>query len=152
MLFKQLEKAYSSNKGGDYDPNLDVNTTKPQQEIVLKSISNWAKKQGYVYKRSLQSALFHMNWKDKVSGEPTFSIDGWHGSGKGNRNYGPTFMIHNVYGKSYKEHFRLSDTLNLDMDNRGTYFKSKAMKEEYLRNLERVNKAITSDNIESLWK
>lgn len=156
--FKSIEKAFDRNgSGGGRDPNLLINSTKAESERVLVSIRKWAKSKGYGYHRYLQSAMFHISFytgKDHFDYKAKqISIDGWHGGGKGNRNYGNTFVIFTIYGKSHTQHFDLFKSSEaVSDDGYESYFKSQADKTMYLHNLRKMEQAILSGKIDTLWK
>jgi len=132
-----LEKAF--NKADD---SLLINSTKPQSEAALKQINTLLKSADYKYKRSLQSAMFSMVWSKDNDYKTQVDISGWHGGGKGNRNYGEAFVIFDLHlpanGKQAKYELKLFDVLD-DVNNKigggTTHFKDSATKARYLNKL-----------------
>jgi len=61
---------------------------------ALRQIHGTLKSRGYSYKRSLQSAQYIMQF---AKGAVKFEINGWHGTGQGNRWYGDMRTIHSLF-------------------------------------------------------
>lgn len=51
---------------------------------------------GFEYKRTIQSAMYERRYQCPRTLR-VVSIDGWHGTGKGSRNYGDGFTIHSAW-------------------------------------------------------
>jgi hypothetical protein len=60
----------------------------------LKDIARMLKTKGYVGTTTRQSAMYETQF---VLGERRITVGGWHGTGKGNRNYGDMKTISHVY-------------------------------------------------------
>jgi hypothetical protein len=60
----------------------------------LKDIAVMMKRKGYVGTTVLQSAMYETAY---VKGDHRITVAGWHGTGKGNRNYGNTKTIFSLY-------------------------------------------------------
>lgn len=139
-----LEKSFNQ-----ADDNLLINSTKPQSEVALKQINSLLKSAGYKYKRSLQSAMFSMEWSKGNDYKTFVDISGWHGGGKGNRNYGETFVIFYLHlpanDKQAKFSLKLFDVLD-DVNNKigggNTHFKDSVTKAKYLNRLSDAIKAV----------
>lgn len=66
-------------------------------EAGRKEILALMKSRGYTQTTSRQSALYQTDFKR--DGEERFAIDGWHGTGSGNRNYGTGKTIFSLYDR-----------------------------------------------------
>lgn len=152
-----LEKAFSSS--GDEDLRIKSTETKAKQ--VLELIRKKFVGDGLFYFRSVQSAMYDIGFyekpiktvKDSYGNKRLYAIDGWHGAGKGNRNYGEGFTVFTFYDTrasgAYPE-FKLLDVTKDIADNNAD-FKSGVIKAKYLNNLDKLQKAILQNKIDSLF-
>lgn len=62
----------------------------------LKMIGLLMKSKGYTAKTSRQSALYQTDFT-KPGGDKVYAIDGWHGTGSGNRNFGNMKTVFALY-------------------------------------------------------
>lgn len=63
-------------------------------EAAINKLHKLLKGKGFSYKRSIQSAMFMRVYK---LGDIEVCVNGWHGTGQGNRNYGDGMTVHDVY-------------------------------------------------------
>lgn len=137
---KTAETALSPHTGGDGpDPSLDTETVRGDTDSVVNAFRMYAKLKGYKTDRSLQSAMFHMSmFIDDGSGRKSYymnrvmSLDGWHGSGKGNRFYGAGYLILTLWGgNGAGQEFRVLETDTIHHVGRKAYFVSAEAKAKY---------------------
>lgn len=154
--FKILEKAFSPlrNNGGGED-DLRIVTTEKQARQTLDNLTKYLKSKGMNYHRYIHSAMFIIEFwekpvktnRDRINNKIYYSVDGWHGTGKGNRNYGSNFCIFSLYKENRTPFDLLKST-----DTEGDSFISPEVKASYIKNLDKINTAIRKDNIDSLFK
>jgi hypothetical protein len=67
----------------------------------LKDIAVMMKRKGYVGTTVRQSAMYETQY---VKGDRRITVAGWHGTGKGNRNYGDTKTIFSLFDNQKEGH------------------------------------------------
>lgn len=85
----------------------------------LKMIGMLMKSKGYSAKTSRQSALYQTDFT-KPGSDKVYSIDGWHGTGSGNRNYGNMKTVFALYSHNSKppyDHKQIMDNQTADKYN-----------------------------------
>lgn len=119
-----------------YPSNLHLDTVRQQTEAVMAEVRAWARSHDVEWKRSAQSAMF-----EYPLGHHT-SLCGWHGTGKGSRNYGDGFAILSLYIPSGEVRILATDAV--DYVGQRAYFVTQEAKDAYLANLPKVMEALRS--------
>jgi hypothetical protein len=117
-----------------YHESLRLITIRPQTEAVMAEVRAWARERGIKWNRYVQSATFGVILGHQVE------LSGWHGAGKGNRNYGDSFAILSLYTPTGE--LRVLDVLKIDYVSSRSYFVDQQTKDDYLANLPKVMKAL----------
>lgn len=94
-VLSRLETAAEPGRPGyTRDPKLEAEASSITQAFIKKA-QQILKSKGYKYEGARrQSAQIQWDWS---KGEDKIVLDGWHGTGKGNRNYGQLALVMTMY-------------------------------------------------------
>ena len=151
---KHLEKAFDSSGDGE---GLRISSTEDLAKSVMISIRKSLVSSGLYYSNAKQSAMYWVRFsekpiktnKDLHNNKLIYSIEGWHGTGSGNRNYGSSFTIFDITSHQNNKTFTVLDSLSV---NAGlAKFNSYADKKSYITNLNKIEQLAKQNKLDSLF-
>lgn len=151
---KHLEKAFDSSGDGE---DLRISSTEDLAKSVMNSIRKSLVSSGLYYSNAKQSAMYWVRFsekpiktnKDLHNNKLIYSIEGWHGTGSGNRNYGSSFTIFDITSHQNNKTFTVLDSLSV---NAGlAKFNSYADKKSYITNLNKIEQLAKQNKLDSLF-
>jgi hypothetical protein len=119
------------------DPNLRLTTTENEFNEVVQAFQNWAKTNGWKIKKYKHSAM--LDYEAKNAKGDTVVLSVWHGTGS--YGYGKAILTLYVGSKATD----LLDVLDVKWAGPWGYFTSDSAKTQYLNNLARLLKMLSSN-------
>lgn len=137
--------------------DLRISSTEELAKRVITIIRKTLTNNGLYYSNAKQSAMYWIRFsekpiktnKDLHNNKLIYSVEGWHGTGSGNRNYGSSFTIFDITSHQNNKTFTVLDSLSV---NAGlAKFNSYADKRSYITNLNKLEQLAKQNKLDSLF-